>query len=216
MRTRSKSAQKALGSANSTRARNNGASRSNARVPTAQTITNGHEKAIGWVVHRRKPRQIKKAFFSKRERLRIKEQWLREEIRANRTLMLALFQWGLAVLVGMGTILYYVRRDVANNLALHHSLPPDGTVPPVRWFVGTAIMLMVSLIFCSMSKYLIKRQVTYRTQLIEMKPSFSGIIEGPTGGRINRYHYWLFLAFPFLDAVLWFYFRLACSFTIPW
>jgi hypothetical protein len=149
-------------------------------------------------------------------RLKIKEQWLREELRANRTLMLGLFQWGLAVLTGMETVIYYVRRDVASNLALHNALPPNGTVPPTRWLVGTAILTMVAIIFCLMSKYLVARQVAYRGQLVGMKHSFSGIIEGPMKAGINKYHYWLFLAFPAMDVMLLFYFRLTSSITIPW
>ena len=80
--------------------------------------------------------------------------WRLEAKRANRTLMLNLFQWGLAVLVGMETCLYYVRRDVANNMAQHHALPSYGTVPPVRWFVGTTLVMIVALILCSMNTLL--------------------------------------------------------------
>ena len=206
---------KAQGSANSTRASR--ADHSTRKTPAASTIANGKASARGWLftgLTHRSLRSRRAAFW--RERLRVKEQWLREEIRANRTLMLSLFQWGLAVLAAIETCLYYVRRDVSNNLALHGALPPYGTVPPGRWFVGTTILIIVAAIFCSMAKYMINRHVAYRTQLLTLSPSFSGIREGPTGGRINRYHYLLFFTFPVMDSVLWFYFRLTGSITIPW
>jgi len=144
------------------------------------------------------------------------EKWLRKELRANRKLMLGVFRFGLGVLVAFSTALYYVRRDVANNLAAHNALPANGTVPPMRYFIGTTVLFVIACIICAMNRYLIQRQVGYRKQLIDMHPSYSGIVETSTGGRINRYHYWLFFAFPLIDVVLFFYSRLASSVTIPW
>src|SRR5579864_1136130 len=53
---------------------------------------------------------------SRLERLKIREQWLREEIRANREITLGIMKWGVAVLTAADGLLYYVRRDVANRM----------------------------------------------------------------------------------------------------
>jgi hypothetical protein len=220
MQTHQKSVnKKAQGSATSARALANGAPRTNGKAPIHLIIANRKRNASGLSTgknRRKSSTRSRRKSWAWVEKLKLKEQWLRQEIRANRTLMLGLFQWGLTVLVGMETCMYYIRRDVATNLALHGSLPANGTIPPVRWFVGSVVLAIVAFLFCSMNRYLIQRQVAYRTQLIAMVPSFSGIKERPTGGKINRYHYLLFFAIPVLDVLLWFYFRLTASITIPW
>jgi hypothetical protein len=150
------------------------------------------------------------------ERQKIREQWLREEIRASRTLLFQIARWGVMTLAAVSTALYYVRRDVLNHLSQHNVLPANGTVPPGRWFVGTAFLCMIAIMFCTMSKYLSRKHVAYRTQLLEIQPSYSGIKESPTGGNINLFPYFIYLAFPILDFGLWFYFRLTNGITIPW
>ena len=47
---------------------------------------------------------------------RIKEKWLRDEIRDTRNMVIGLQRWGVTVLVAVETSLYYVRRDIAQNL----------------------------------------------------------------------------------------------------
>ena len=148
------------------------------------------------------------------KRLKFKEETLREEIRASRTLMQGTMQWGVTTLAAIETALYYVRRDVANNLSLHHLLPPNGTVPPVRWFVGTGFLLLIATVFCVITKYMTGRHVGYRRQLLEMGESYSGIEERPTGGRINCLPQLLFLAFPAFDCLVWLYFHITSSITI--
>jgi hypothetical protein len=57
----------------------------------------------------------------------------------------------------------------------------------------------------------------YRKQLLEMQPSYSGFIETmATGGKINPLTHVLFLAFPVIDGLFWFYFHLTSSISIPW
>jgi hypothetical protein len=151
------------------------------------------------------------------ERYKEKENTLRKEIRANRTMLLSLFRWGVTVLAGLESSLYFIRRDAANHLAQIGALSSTGTVPLGRWLAGTAFMTLNAFIFCALTKYTIKRHIGYRSQLIEMNPSFTGIKEnGLAGGNMNNMHYFLFYAFPVFDFVLWFYFRVAGSISIHW
>jgi hypothetical protein len=131
-------------------------------------------------------------------------------------MILGLLKWGVAVLAATATSLYFVRRDVATHLSAIGTLPSYGTVPPGRWFIGTAFLTMTAFIFCYLTKYVIKRHVSHRKQLSEMKPSYSGIEEEIGGGKIQYIHYWLYYAFPAFDLVLWCYFRFAGSITISW
>jgi len=148
------------------------------------------------------------------ERRKTKEEWLRKEIRDNRSTMTELLKWGVAVLTGVETMLYFVRRDVANHLASIGTLPAYGTVPAGRWFIGTAFLTMIALFFCQMTNYVMKRHIKHREQLLNMKPTYSGIIEEVGGGRIRQLHYYLLLAFPAFDLILWCYFRITGSITI--
>lgn len=49
-------------------------------------------------------------------RLQIKEQWLREEIRAARALAFGVMQGGTTVLAAVTSFLYFIRRDITQHL----------------------------------------------------------------------------------------------------
>src|SRR3989442_7037309 len=140
------------------------------------------------------------------EKLRWTEGWLREEIRANRVQMLGIMQWGVTVLAGVETSLYYLRRDVTKHLVAVHQLKEDQLLPSGRWFVGTVFLTIIAITFCIILSYAIRRHVSYRRKLIEVAARFSKIEEEPTGRKMNYVTYFLFLVFPMFDAVLWFYF----------
>lgn len=64
------------------------------------------------------------------DRQKAKEDWLRQELRAHRTLGISQIQWGVTVLAAVGLNLYYIRRDVTKHLvdlgALNCLLFSDG------------------------------------------------------------------------------------------
>jgi len=150
----------------------------------------------------------------KLERQKTKEKWLRKEIREDRTIMLGLLKWGVTVLAGVESTLYFVRRDVATHLAAIRALPSYGTVPLGRWCIGTAFLTMIAFFFCYMIKYVLRRHIKHREELLKMAPSYSGICEEIGGGKIRQIHYYLFFAFPIFDLILWCYFRIRGSITI--
>jgi len=140
------------------------------------------------------------------DQAKIREKWLREELRANRTLLLGLLQWGVTVLAAVETSLYYVRRDATKHLIDLGQLKPEQPLPLLRWGLGTVFLTILAYIFFRLTDYVVQRHGFYRDQLITMSPSYSGIQEQSRGGRINTIHHYIFFLFPAFDVVLWVYF----------
>ncbi|MCF7966675.1 MAG: hypothetical protein K9L79_14225 [Methylobacter tundripaludum] len=153
--------------------------------------------------------------------LKTKEDWLRQEIRASRTLATSLLQWGITVLAAVELNLYYVRRDVMKHLLDAGKLKVDELLPFPRWLIGTLLLSLLAYIFSQYMKRTVLHHVAYRTQLVSMAPSYSGIEETvSTGGSINKIHYYLYFAFPLFDIGVWLLFyageRLNIQISIPW
>jgi hypothetical protein len=148
-----------------------------------------------------------------------KEEWLREDLRASRTQMLYLVQWGSTALAAVELNLYYIRQDVRKHLVEQHVMKPDQLLPIQRWILGTVFLSILAYVFSFYLHRLHRTHVGYRRQLIAMNPSYSGIHEDiPTGGRIGRVHYLLFFVFPLFDVFVWllFYAGPRLHITIPW
>src|SRR4051812_23862030 len=97
--------------------------------------------------------------------LKTKEDWLRQELRASRTLFASQLQWGVTVLAAVELNLYYVRRDVARYLIELGALKPNELLPITRWLIGTTFLLMLAGIFARYTKRTIRHHVDYRQQL---------------------------------------------------
>ena len=48
--------------------------------------------------------------------IKIKEDWLRQELRASSALLVSLMQWGVLILTALEVSFYYVRQDVTAHL----------------------------------------------------------------------------------------------------
>src|ERR1041384_3775063 len=114
------------------------------------------------------------------DQLRVKEEWLREEIRAGRTIMLTMLRWGITLQTAFEAALYFIRHDVM----VRQSLPPNQPFPFLRWIVGTGVQFFLAFVFWKFTSYTMKTHVNYRKQLVAMNPSFSGIEERPSGNRL--------------------------------
>lgn len=153
--------------------------------------------------------------------LKTREDWLRQELRASRTLFASQLQWGVTVLAAVELNLYYVRRDVARYLIELGALKPNELLPITRWLIGTAFLIMLAGIFARYTKRTTMHHRDYRRQLLDMKPSYSGIEEPiPLGGFNHRVAYYLFFVFPAFDIFTWAFFyageKLNLHITIPW
>jgi hypothetical protein len=153
------------------------------------------------------------------EQAKVKEEWLREELRAVRTRMLGLLQWGVTVLAAAELNLYYIRRDATKHLVEQRVLQPNELLPFLRWFTGTLLLIILACVFSTYMRRQVHRLIAYRKQLLGMNPSYSGIVEDlPTGGTISRLHYLLFFIFPCFDLFVWLMFFAGKKFqiNIPW
>ena len=153
--------------------------------------------------------------------LKTKEDWLRQELRSSRTLMTSLMQWGVAVLAAVESNLYYVRMSVMRHLFDADRLKVDELLPFPRWLIGTLFLSLLAYIFSQYTKRTVLHHLAYRKQLLSMTPSYSGIEEPiPTGGHINRIHYYLYFAFPLFDILVWCLFyageKFSIQISIPW
>ena len=145
------------------------------------------------------------------EHIKLKEQWLREEIRAGRVVMLTMLRWGITLQTAVEAALYFIRRDVM----LRQAIPADQPFPFFRWIVGTGIQLFLAFVFWKFTSYTMKTHVNYRAQLVAMQPSYSGIEERPSGNRLlPKMVLWLFLSFPLAAVLLWLYLLALAEHTI--
>jgi hypothetical protein len=149
-----------------------------------------------------------------------KEDWIRQELRADRTLMIGLLQWGVGILAVIQLNLYYVRRDVVKYLVDNKKLQPDEMLPFFRWFLGTVFLGLLAYIFTTYMKRIVIRHVAHRKQMEVDGKSWSGIREEAPIGTLNHLHYLLFWAFPVYDLFVYVCFyageKLHIVFTVPW
>ncbi len=130
--------------------------------------------------------------------LKMKEQWLREELRSTRSLMNSTIHWGVAVLTAASLNLFYLRRDVRGQLNIDY-------VPFKHWIIGTIFLFVLSCVFYSVLRRHRERFRHHRTRLSEMHGGYSGISEDLPGGiaLLQLIPEVLFLTFPLLDLALW-------------
>jgi hypothetical protein len=152
------------------------------------------------------------------EKLKIKEQWLREEIRADRTLMTSVLQWGVAVLAAVQLNLYGIRHDAAAHMVTAGVLRAGEILPLFRWVIGTLFLTMLAAIFSGYMTRAAHRHRNNRKQLVAMSPNYSGIKEDiPAGGSIHYWHYALFFLFPAFDLFMWCWFYVGeITIHVPW
>jgi hypothetical protein len=156
------------------------------------------------------------------ERLKTKEQWLREEIRASRTVLTSLMQWGITALVAVELNLYYVRRDAKLHLVQFHILNEKELLPLVRWGIGTLSLCILALVFWVITRRVALHHQSYRRQLTGLAShGYSGIEEYEhVGGGIHFTPFILYFSVPIMDLFVWLLFDVArvwhFDFFIAW
>lgn len=156
------------------------------------------------------------------ERMRWKEQWLREELRTCRGQLSSQIQWGITVLTAAGLNLYYIRKDVYAHLIQLNVIKPEEMLPFARWSVGTIFLLVLAWIFSAITSRLAAHHRAYRKQLLDMaNDGFSGIKETvPRSSFLHKTPYVLFFSIPIMDFLAWAMSyagsRLHIEFLLPW
>src|ERR1019366_1727199 len=108
----------------------------------------------------------------------LKEIFLRQEIRHLQESALRLQQWGLTVMIGVSTVIYYVRRDLTAQYVNQGRIAPGGMLPFQRYVIGTVILFVLACLFSRMAYNTSVRLGNYRKQLVEAE-LVSGIKELP-------------------------------------
>lgn len=151
------------------------------------------------------------------DRAKTKEQWLREELRATRSLLEHQMLWGITALVAAAINIYYIRIAARADL-IRAGVLTDGAPPPFgRWVVGTFYLSVLAGVFIALIRQVGKQHIAYREQLIAMKGGYSGIKElVPLTKYLWLTPFILFLSIPALDLVIWFWFYLGRYLTVTW
>jgi hypothetical protein len=130
-----------------------------------------------------------------------KEDFLREELRATRKLLVNLMERGVALMVAVELILYYIRQDMTAHLRELGRLGPDEVMPLGLYAVGTLLLLVIAFNFSRYTSRIAHHYTVYRLQLISLTPTFSGIAESIEAHRpVQQYVY---LALPMFDVAVW-------------
>jgi hypothetical protein len=152
-------------------------------------------------------------------KVKIREQWLREELRASRTLITSLMQWGLTVLAAVALNLYYIRKDVHTHLVSSNIIQANEILPITRWLLGTAFLTLLAAVFTSYGNRFSAHHGHYRQLLLDMNGGYSGIKERVPRARL-LYHapLMIFFCIPLLDLAVWFLFYAGekLNFSISW
>jgi len=158
------------------------------------------------------------------ERLRKREQWLREEIRAMRKLIQGQSQWGITVLAVLELNLYYIRKDAHAYLVAQHRIAENQLLPFSRWAIGTVFLAVLASLFVSIQRRFVAHHQFYRRELASMNGGYSGIIETPQPGGAGWntiVPFIMMFTLPVLDLANWAFFYvgqviLDVNFSIPW
>jgi hypothetical protein len=124
---------------------------------------------------------------------------LREEIRGIRELWMRILQWGITVITGSSTIVFYARRSIKEDLVKAEHLPIGDPLPLKIYFIGTAFLALLAYIFYKLSDTAGQRYRVYVGQLPQMNAS--GIVEPTPTGR-SVWLSWIFFVFPAFDLLL--------------
>src|SRR6266446_1379102 len=128
--------------------------------------------------------------------LQILEQWLREEVKHHRVLLLSLIQWGVTLLAALESSFYFVRRDLAQRLTGREHVDPAEVLSLAHWIFGTILIFLIALLFWVLTMNLLKRYYSYRVQLNTISSTYSEIDDS----EVKTHFQWVpavfFLTFP--------------------
>jgi hypothetical protein len=128
------------------------------------------------------------------------EQILREEIRSLRDLTFKMIQWGVAILTACLTILFYGRRAFRDDFIAAGILQQGQQLPLEYYWIGTAFLFMVAVIFSFVTYLAQSRTAFYRRQLPKIVTS--GIKEPSPQPKARYGLMFLYFLYPLFDVVV--------------
>jgi hypothetical protein len=134
--------------------------------------------------------------------LKIREQWLRDEVRNHRTTLFSLIQWAVTLLAGIESALYFIRRDIANAMIGKQVVPAE-VLSFAHWIYGTILITVVALAFSLLYLNLVRRYWSYREQLSAAAALFSKMKDSALRKNLTWVILLFFWAFPIIDVAVW-------------
>ena len=131
----------------------------------------------------------------------LKEMFLRQEIRHLQEGAMSLLRWGLTVMLGIQTVIYYVRRDLTAQYLSQGKIPTGGLLPIQRYLIGTFILFTMACLFSRMAYVASIRLGNYRAQLVGAD-LVSGIKELPRFPEFRYLMIGVFFVVPLLDILV--------------
>lgn len=125
---------------------------------------------------------------------------LREEIRALRELWMRILQWGVTVLIAAGSVVFYARRAIKEDLTAVNKLNAGEPLPLKLYLIGTAFLILLAYVFSVLSGLVSRRYRSYFDQLI--RKATSGVDDISASGHSRWIIPWMFWLFPLFDILL--------------
>jgi hypothetical protein len=141
------------------------------------------------------------------DELKTREQWLREEVKNHRALLLSLLQWGMAILATVESSLYFIRRDLAQAILGKPFVIPAQAFSFWHWCFGTSVLFLIVLLFTMFYLNLLKRYTSYREQLNLIAPTYSKISDGEVKTSLQLVPLFFFWGFLLIDIGAWWAFH---------
>jgi hypothetical protein len=111
-----------------------------------------------------------------------------------------ILQWGITVITGASSIIFYARRSIKDDLVASTALKAGEPLPLKIYLIGTVFLFLLAFVFTVMSGLASRRYRAYVGQL----PQFnrSNIAEPTPSGHSLWILPWLFYLFPLFDVLL--------------
>jgi hypothetical protein len=145
--------------------------------------------------------QKRRSTQAKRDR----EFLLQEELRDLRNIAMRLLQWGVTVLTGLQTAIFFLRKDTYERMLAGGQLKSSEYLPLNRYLVGTVFLLVVAMFVTQLTSMVRDRYKFFYNQL--GSKTYTGVAAHP----LSKSGRWvlaaIFFSFPVLDVILRFYIR---------
>jgi hypothetical protein len=113
---------------------------------------------------------------------------------------LHILQWGIAVMIAAGSIIFYARQAIKADLMTANVLKAGQPLPVHIYLVGTAFLCLLAFIFTVLSGLASRRYRSYFDQLI--RSTQSGVDDITATGYSRWIMPSIFWAFPGFDFLL--------------
>jgi hypothetical protein len=122
-----------------------------------------------------------------------------------------ILQWGVTVMIAAGSIIFYARRAIKDDLVSLNVLKAGEPIPLSVFSIGTAFLILLAIVFSVLSGLASRRYRSYFDQLVRVANRGSGINDVVATGFsrwILPYIFWLFPIFDLLLRTYYFEIRL--------